>query len=104
MIRLHSIPLLLLFAVGGCSSAPPPRHIDYQCDNDYRMQVELSAHSARVILHDRILDLPRQPQMKGERYISQDRQTLLLRKGKNAVLAVSAGHGILRCREAEQSR
>jgi membrane-bound inhibitor of C-type lysozyme len=93
--------LLLLPLIGSCSGTPPVRHIDYQCDNGYRMRVDLSEDRARVILHDRTLELPRQPRMKGERYLSKDRQNLFLRKGKSAVLAVSAGHGMLRCTESK---
>ena len=54
---------------------------------------------ARIVLMDKILILPRRPDMKGERYVSDDRQTLFLRKGKHAVLAISAGHGVLKCTE-----
>ncbi|WP_457673378.1 MliC family protein [Thiolapillus sp.] len=98
-LSLTRLLLLFLPALGACADTEPVQRIQYLCDNDYPMQVELMQDRARVILHDRTLELPRQPQMKGERYLSKDRQTLLLRKGRSAVLAVSAGHGMLRCKE-----
>jgi membrane-bound inhibitor of C-type lysozyme len=98
-MRLILLPLLFLPVTGGCSGTGEVQRIEYQCDNDYRMQVELTADKARVILHDRTLELSRQPQMKGERYLSEDHQNLFLRRGNSAVLAVSAGHGMLRCTE-----
>ncbi len=89
----------VVFSLVSCTTANPPRSIDYRCDNDYPLRVELDGQQARIYLHDRTLVLPRRPDMKGERYVSDDRQQLFLRKGTRAVLAVSAGHGILRCSE-----
>ncbi len=99
MIR-KSLPILALAALmGGCSAMPPAHQIDYRCDNGYTLRVELDEQQARIHLHDRTLILPRRPDMQGERYVSDDRQQLFLRKGNQAVLAVSAGHGMLRCTE-----
>jgi len=99
MIR-KGLPVLALTALmGGCSAMPPARQIHYRCDNDYHLRVELDGQQARIHLHDRTLVLPRHPDMKGERYVSNDRRQLFLRKGNQAVLAVSAGHGMLRCTE-----
>ena len=99
MIR-KSLPVLALAALmGGCTEMPATRQIHYRCDNGYALHVELDEEQARVHLDERTLVLPRRPDMQGERYVSDDRQQLFLRKGDQAVLAVSAGHGMLSCTE-----
>ncbi|HDK37590.1 MAG TPA: hypothetical protein ENG92_01045 [Thiolapillus brandeum] len=99
--RGRAIITALLLAIALSASADDTM-LQYQCDNDYALRVELNEKQARVFLHDRTLELPRQKDMKGERYLSNDRQALFLRKGRNAVLAVSAGHGMLRCTEVDK--
>lgn len=93
------LSLLIISLPAGCATPDDSRTIHYQCDNDYQLRLELNDRHASVFLHDRTLELSRAPDMKGERYLSDDRKTLFLRKGENAVLAVSAGHGMLRCTE-----
>ncbi|WP_041068271.1 MliC family protein [Thiolapillus brandeum] len=95
MFRLTLLPLIV--SLTGCATVDDRQRIDYLCDNDYRLHVELDDEQARIFMHDRTLVLPRRPDMKGERYVSDDRQQLFLRKGNHAVLAISAGHGMLRC-------
>jgi len=102
------LPLLTAMGLTACSSfaetgSEKTVTLSYQCDGDIPLIVDLAQTQARVVLKDRIFILPRRPDMKGERYVSDDRQTLFLRKGDNAVLAVSAGHGVLRCRQTENT-
>ncbi len=96
----HSLSLLLVLSLlTGCATQSKTSSIDYRCDNDFALRAEFDEQQVRLFLPDKTLTLPRRPDMKGERYVSDDRQTLFLRKGENAVLAVSAGHGVLRCRQ-----
>jgi membrane-bound inhibitor of C-type lysozyme len=91
--------LLILSLLAGCATQSKTTSIDYRCDNDFAFRAEFDEQQVRLFLPDKTLTLPRRPDMKGERYVSDDRQTLFLRKGENAVLAVSAGHGVLRCKQ-----
>jgi len=89
-----------LSLLSGCATQNKTISIDYRCDNDFAFRAEFDEQQVRLFLPDKTLTLPRRPGMKGERYVSDDRQTLFLRKGDNAVLAVSAGHGVLRCKQS----
>ncbi|WP_456405172.1 MliC family protein [Thiolapillus sp.] len=91
--------LLVLSLLTGCATQSKTTRIDYRCNDDFAFGAEFDEQQVRLFLPDKTLTLPRRPDMKGERYVSDDRQTLFLRKGDNAVLAVSAGHGMLRCTE-----
>lgn len=93
-----------MVSLAGCATVDDRHRIDYLCDNGYRLHVELDDQQARIFMHDRTLVLPRRPDMKGERYVSDDRQRLFLRKGNHAVLAISAGHGMLRCAQTNRPK
>ena len=100
------LPWIVAALLGGNSFASDGlpqdwQQLSYQCDGNIFLHVSLSAQQARITLNDRKFTLPRRSDMKGERYLSDDRQTLFLRRGRNAVLAVSAGHGVLRCTETD---
>ncbi|HEC06307.1 MAG TPA: hypothetical protein ENJ12_05625 [Thiolapillus brandeum] len=102
------LPLLTAMGLTACSlfAGTGPENtvtLSYQCNGNIPLTVDLTQTQARVVLKDKIFVLPRRSDMKGERYVSDDHQTLFLRKGDNAVLAVSAGHGVLRCRQSEST-
>ena len=102
------LPLLTAMSLTACSlfaGTGPEKTVtlSYQCNGNIPLTVDLTQTQARVVLKDKIFVLPRRSDMKGERYVSDDRQTLFLRRGKDAVLAIGAGHGMLRCTETEKN-
>ncbi len=105
MTRKHYLFLVLSSALNACNSMPgkddtQQQILTYECSNDFRFTAHISDGQAQLFLPDKTLTLQRMDGTKGQRYLSEDRNTLFLRKGDNAVLATSAGHGMLRCKQA----
>ncbi|WP_457670031.1 MliC family protein [Thiolapillus sp.] len=105
MTRKHSLLLILASALGACSNMPSKEDMQqqqmltYECDNNFGFTAYISDSQAKLLLPEKTLTLPRMADTKGQRYISEDRKILFLRKGENAVLASGAGHGMLRCKQ-----
>ncbi len=100
--------LLFLTVVSGsiltaCSGLPQKTTsttLNYSCGENFSFTAQLTANQATLLLPDRTLVLPRMSDTKGERYLSEDRKILFLRKAENAVLATGAGHNMLRCKQS----
>ncbi|WP_456377560.1 MliC family protein [Thiolapillus sp.] len=106
MTRKHYLLLALSSVLGACNSMPEHDNrphlqvLAYECDNNISFTAYISDSQAQLFLPEKTLTLPRMADTKGQRYISEDRKILFLRKGENAVLASGTGHGMLRCKQA----
>ncbi len=94
-----AIALTACNSMPGNDNAPQLQTLTYECSGNFSFTAYVSDSQAQLFLPEKTLTLPRMADMKGQRYISEDRKILFLRKGDNAVLATGAGHDMLRCKQ-----
>lgn len=105
MTRKHHLLPVIAIALTACNSmpdnnsAPQSQTLTYECGDDFGFTAHVTDSQAQLFLPGKTLSLPRMADMKGQRYISEDRKILFLRKGDNAVLATGSGHDMLRCKQ-----